>query len=227
MNSLSLSKAFITLLRRDLLLVMRRRSEAVNPVLFFIIVASLFPFGTSSDMALLQKIAPGIVWVAALLATMLSLDAIFRSDFEDGSLEQLMLSPHPASILVLAKVVAHWLVTGVPLLIAAPFMALLYGLPSDALGTLLLSLLIGTPVLSLVGSVGVALTVALRNGGVILSLLILPLYVPVLIFGSGAVELAVEGFSPAANLYMLSAILALAAVLTPWPAAAALRLSLS
>lgn len=227
MNSLSLSKAFITLLRRDLLLVMRRRSEAVNPVLFFIIVASLFPFGTSSDLALLQKIAPGIVWVAALLATMLSLDAIFRSDFEDGSLEQLMLSPHPASILVLAKVVAHWLVTGVPLLIAAPFMALLYGLPSDALGTLLLSLLIGTPVLSLVGSVGVALTVALRNGGVILSLLILPLYVPVLIFGSGAVELAVEGFSPAANLYMLSAILALAAVLTPWPAAAALRLSLS
>lgn len=227
MNSLSLSKAFITLLRRDLLLVMRRRSEAVNPVLFFIIVASLFPFGTSSDLALLQKIAPGIVWVAALLATMLSLDAIFRSDFEDGSLEQLMLSPHPASILVLAKVVAHWLVTGVPLLIAAPFMALLYGLPSDALSTLLLSLLIGTPVLSLVGSVGVALTVALRNGGVILSLLILPLYVPVLIFGSGAVELAVEGFSPAANLYMLSAILALAAVLTPWPAAAALRLSLS
>lgn len=227
MSSLSLTKAFTTLLRRDLLLVMRRRSEAVNPVLFFIIVASLFPFGTGSDAALLQQIAPGIVWVAALLATMLSLDAIFRSDFEDGSLEQLMLSPHPASVLVLAKVTAHWLVTGVPLLIAAPFMALLYGLPSDALVTLLISLLIGTPVLSLVGSVGVALTVALRHGGVILSLLVLPLYVPVLIFGSGAVELAVGGFSPAANLYMLSAILALAVVLTPWPASAALRLSLS
>ena len=227
MSSLSVTKAFMTLLRRDLLLVMRHRSQAVNPVVFFIIVASLFPFGTSSELAVLQKIAPGIVWVAALLATMLSLDAIFRSDFEDGSLEQLMLSPHPASVLVLAKVVAHWLVTGVPLLIAAPFMALLYNLPSEALGTLLLSLLLGTPILSLVGSVGVALTVALRNGGVILSLLVLPLYVPVLIFGSGAVEMAIEGFSPAANLYMLSAILALAAVLTPWPAAAALRLSLS
>ena len=138
-----------------------------------------------------------------------------------------MLSPHPASVLVLAKVVAHWLVTGVPLLIAAPFMALLYNLPTEALGTLLLSLLLGTPILSLVGSVGVALTVALRNGGVILSLLVLPLYVPVLIFGSGAVEMAIEGFSPAANLYMLGAILTLAAVLTPWPAAAALRLSLS
>lgn len=227
MNSLSLTQAFITLLRRDLLLVMRRRSEAINPVLFFIIVASLFPFGTGSDSALLQQIAPGVVWVAALLATMLSLDAIFRSDFEDGSLEQLMLSPHPASVLVLAKVVAHWLVTGLPLLIAAPFMALLYGLPLASLPTLLISLLIGTPVLSLVGSVGVALTVGLRHGGVILSLLVLPLYVPVLIFGSGAVDLAVEGFSPDANLYMLSAMLVLAAVLTPWPAAAALRLSLS
>lgn len=227
MNHLSLSKAFVTLLRRDLMLVMRRRSEAVNPVLFFIIVASLFPFGTGTDSALLQQIAPGIVWVGALLATMLSLDAIFRSDFEDGSLEQLMLSPHPASVLVLAKVMAHWLVTGVPLLIAAPFMALLYGLPSEAMPTLMLSLLIGTPILSLVGSVAVALTVALRHGGVILSLLVLPLYVPVLIFGSGAVELAVGGFSPVANLYMLGAILALATVLTPWPAAAALRLSLS
>jgi heme exporter protein B len=158
---------------------------------------------------------------------MLSLDAIFRSDFEDGSLEQLMLSPHPASVLVLAKVIAHWSVTGLPLLITAPFMAFLYGLPTDASWTLLLSLLIGTPVLSLVGSVGVALTVALRHGGVILSLLVLPLYVPVLIFGSGAVQLTLEGISPAANLYMLSAILALALVLTPWPAAAALRLSLS
>lgn len=227
MSSLSLTKAFFTLLRRDLLLVMRHRAQAINPVVFFIIVASLFPFGTSSELAILQKVAPGIVWVAALLATMLSLDAIFRSDFEDGSLEQLMLSPHPASVLVLAKVVAHWLVTGVPLLIASPIMALLYGLPPEALGTLLLSLLIGTPILSLVGAVGVALTVALRNGGVILSLLVLPLYVPVLIFGSGAVELAIEGFSPVANLYMLSAILAIALVLTPWPAAAALRLSLS
>lgn len=227
MSTLSLTKAFTTLLQRDLLLVMRRRSEAANPILFFIIVASLFPFGTGSNPELLQKIAPGIVWVGALLATMLSLDAIFRSDFDDGSLEQLMLSPHPASVLVLAKVVAHWLVTGVPLLVAAPFMALLYGLPSEAMPTLMISLLIGTPILSLVGSVGVALTVALRHGGVILSLLVLPLYVPVLIFASGAIDLAIDGFSPAANLYMLSAILALSLVLTPWPAAAALRLSLS
>lgn len=227
MDNLSLTKAFSTLLRRDLLLVLRRRSEAVNPVLFFIIVASLFPFGVGSDTVLLTKIAPGVIWVAALLATMLSLDSIFRSDFEDGSLEQLILSPHPASILVLAKVVAHWLVTGIPVLIAAPFMALLYGLSGNALGILVVSLLIGTPILSLVGAVGVALTVALRHSGVILSLLVLPLYVPVLIFGSGAVELAIGGYSPAANLYMLSAIFALAIVLTPWPAAAALRLSLS
>lgn len=227
MSNLSLTKAFTTLLRRDLLLVMRHRTEAVNPVLFFIIVASLFPLATGAEQALLQKMAPGIIWVAALLATMLSLDAIFRSDFEDGSLEQLMLSPHPASVLVLAKVFAHWSVTGLPLLVAAPLMALLYSLPADAVRTLLLSLLIGTPVLSLVGSVGVALTVALRHGGVILSLLVLPLYVPVLIFGSGAVQLTLEGISPTANLYMLSAILALAAVLTPWPASAALRLSLS
>ncbi|MEJ2142412.1 MAG: heme exporter protein CcmB [Gammaproteobacteria bacterium] len=224
---MSLTKAFMRLLRRDLLLVMRHRSQAANPILFFVIVASLFPLATGPEQSLLQKMAPGIVWVAALLATMLSLDAIFRSDFEDGSLEQLMLSPHPASVLVLAKVIAHWSVTGLPLLIAAPFMAFLYGLPTDASWTLLLSLLIGTPVLSLVGSVGVALTVALRHGGVILSLLVLPLYVPVLIFGSGAVQLTLEGISPAANLYMLSAILALALVLTPWPAAAALRLSLS
>ena len=227
MNQRSLFRAFYFLLKRDLVISFRRRSEAVNPLLFFVIVITLFPLGIGAETKLLQAMAPGVIWVAALLAAMLSLDGIFRSDFEDGSLEQLLLSAHPVTVLVLAKVTAHWLVTGLPLLLVAPVLALLLGLPSEGLQALFLTLLLGTPVLSLVGAIGVALTVGLRRGGIIISLLVLPLYIPVLIFGSNAVQVAASGLPVTGQLSMLSALLALALALAPLPTAAALRMSLS
>jgi heme exporter protein B len=219
--------AFAAIVRRDLVLAMRRRSEIANPVLFFILVITLFPLGIGAQPKLLQAIAPGIIWVSALLATMLSLDSLFRSDFDDGSLEQILLSPHPTSILVLGKITAHWLTTGLPLLIVAPLLAVFLGMPSQSLGTLLLTLLLGTPVLSLIGAVGVALTVGLRRGGMILSLLVLPLYVPVLIFASNAVEMAGSGLPVTAQINILIAMLLLALVLAPWPTAAALKMSIN
>ena len=224
---MSLSHAFFAIIRRDLVLALRRRSEMVNPLLFFILVITLFPLGIGAQPHLLQAIAPGIIWVSALLAAMLSLDSLFRSDFDDGSLEQLLLSPHPTSILVLAKVIAHWLVTGLPLLLVAPLLAVFLGLPEHALGTLLLTLLLGTPVLSLIGAIGVALTVGLRRGGMILSLLVLPLYVPVLIFAGNAVEMAVGGLPTDAQISILISILFMSLVLAPWPAAAALKMSMN
>jgi heme exporter protein B len=224
---LSLSQAFIFLLRRDLLLAVRNRAEFANPILFFILVITLFPLALGASPVLLARIAPGVIWVAALLAAMLSLDSIFRSDFDDGSLEQMLLSAHPVAVLVLAKVVAHWLVTGLPLLIAAPLLAEMLGMPSQAQATLLLTILIGTPILSLIGAVGVALTVGLRKGGIILSLLVLPLYVPVLIFAASATENAASGFDVSAQIYMLLAFLCLAISLTPWATGAALRMSTS
>lgn len=227
MNRQSLSKAFYFMLKRDLTLAMRRRAEAANPLLFFILVITLFPIGVGPRVQLLQTMAPGVIWVAALLAAMLSLDSIFRSDFDDGSLEQLLLSAHPVSVLILAKVTAHWLVTGLPLLLVAPVLAIFLGLPQQGVPTLLITLLLGTPVLSLIGAIGVALTVGLRRGGIILSLLVLPLYVPVLIFASNAVEMAASGLPVDAQLSMLSALLALALTLAPLPTAAALRISLS
>lgn len=227
MSQKSLSRAFYFLLKRDLTLAMRRRSEAVNPLLFFVLVITLFPLGVGARVQLLQAMAPGIIWVAALLAAMLSLDSMFRSDFEDGSLEQLLLSAHPVSVLVLAKVTAHWLVTGLPLMLIAPLLAVLLGLPQQGMITLLITLLLGTPVLSLIGAIGVALTVGLRRGGIILSLLVLPLYVPVLIFASNAVEMAASGLPVTAQLSMLTALLAMALTLAPLPTAAALRISLS
>jgi heme exporter protein B len=227
MKRRSTFKAFYFLLKRDLILNFRRRAEIANPLLFFVIVITLFPLGVGAKPQLLQNMAPGVIWVAALLAAMLSLDRIFRSDFEDGSLEQLLLSAHPVSVLVLAKVAAHWLVTGLPLLVVAPLLAVLLGLPGDAMGVLVVTLLLGTPVLSLVGAIGVALTVGLRRGGIILSLLVLPLYIPVLIFASNAVDMAAGGLPVTAQLSMLAAFLALALALAPWPAAAALRISLS
>jgi heme exporter protein B len=223
---MSLFNAFAAIVRRDLVLAMRRRSEMANPVLFFILVITLFPLGIGAQPNLLQAIAPGIIWVSALLATMLSLDSLFRSDFDDGSLEQILLSPHPASILVLGKITAHWLTTGLPLLIVAPLLAVFLGMPNQALSILLITLLLGTPVLSLIGAVGVALTVGLRRGGMILSLLVLPLYVPVLIFASNAVEMAGSGLPVDAQISILLAMLFLALVLTPWPTAAALKMSM-
>ncbi len=227
MNQRSLLRAFYFLLKRDLIISFRRRSEAVNPLLFFVIVVTLFPLGIGAEPKLLTAMAPGVIWVAAMLAAMLSLDGIFRSDFEDGSLEQLLLSGHPVTILVLAKVTAHWLVTGLPLLMIAPVLAILLGLPSEGLQTLFLTLLLGTPVLSLVGAIGVALTVGLRRGGIIISLLVLPLYIPVLIFGSNAVQVAANGMPVTAQLSMLTALLALGLALAPLPTAAALKMSLS
>ncbi|MGZ4990383.1 MAG: heme exporter protein CcmB [Methylobacter sp.] len=224
---MSLSRAFFAVIRRDLVLALRRRSEIANPLLFFILVITLFPLGIGAQPHLLQAIAPGIIWVSALLAAMLSLDSLFRSDFDDGSLEQILLSPHPTSVLVLAKIVAHWLVTGLPLLIVAPLLAVFLGMPSHALGILLLTLLLGTPVLSLIGAIGVALTVGLRRGGMILSLLVLPLYVPVLIFAGNAVQMAGGGLPVDAQINILIAILLLALVLAPMPVAAALKMSIN
>ncbi|MEI8208600.1 MAG: heme exporter protein CcmB [Methylococcales bacterium] len=224
---MSLSNAFFAIIKRDLVLALRRRSEIANPLLFFVLVITLFPLGIGAQPHLLQAIAPGIIWVSALLAAMLSLDSLFRSDFDDGSLEQILLSSYPASILVLAKVIAHWLVTGLPLLIIAPLLAVFLGMPSHSLGILLLTLLLGTPVLSLIGAIGVALTVGLRRGGMILSLLVLPLYVPVLIFASNAVEIASTGLPVSAQINILIAILVMAVVLAPWPTAAALKMSIN
>ena len=226
MNTPSLYRAFSLLLWRDLLLAYRRRTEMINPLLFFVLVTALFPLGIGANPELLRNIAPGIIWVAALLAAILSLDSVFRSDFDDGSLEQFLISAQPLSVLVLAKVIAHWLITGLPLLIVAPLLGLLLDLPGPSIVTLMLTLLLGTPVLSMIGAVGVALTVGLRRGGVILSLLVLPLYIPVLIFAANAVETSGAGLPITAHLSLLSALLVLSLSLTPLATAAALKISL-
>jgi len=227
MTSDSLPRAFALLLKRDLTLAMRHRAEMINPLLFFVLVTSLFPLGIGADPKLLQAVGPGVIWVAALLAALLSLEGIFRSDFEDGTLEQFLLSSHPVSVLVLAKVLAHWLITGLPLLVISPLLGVLLGLPADAIMILLVTLALGTPVLSLIGAVGVALTVGLRKGGMILSLLVLPLYVPLLIFAASAVDTAAAGLPVTAHLSLISALLVLSLSLSPLATAAALRISLS
>ena len=227
MNSDSLTRAYLILIRRDLILAVRHRAEIANPILFFILVTSLFPLGIGANPNLLQAVAPGVIWVAALLAALLSIENVFRSDFEDGSLEQYLLSSHPVSVLVLAKITAHWLVTGLPLLLISPLLGILLGLPVEGIKILFITLLLGTPVLSLVGAVGVALTVGLRKGGMILSLLVLPLYVPLLIFASSAVDAAAAGLPVTAHLSLITALLVLALSLSPFATAAALRVSLS
>ncbi len=227
MKGANLGSAFVAMFRRDLVLAYRHRSQIANPLLFFIIVVSLFPLGISPEQALLRRIAPGVIWVAALLAAMLSLETIFRSDYEDGTLELMLLSPYPTSLLVLAKVLAHWLVSGLPLLLLAPLLGVLLKLDPGALPVLMATLLLGTPVLILVGAIGVALTVGLRNGGVLLSLLVLPLYIPVLIFAANAVSNAAAGLDVTGQLALLGALLALALALAPPATAAALRISLN
>lgn len=222
----SLSKAFVAIIKRDLTLALRTRSEIANPLIFFVIIVSLFPLAVSPEPGLLKTMAPGVIWVAALLSTMLSMDSIFRSDFEDGSLEQMLLSPHPMPILVLGKVIAHWLASGLPLIFLAPLLGVLLFLPNEAMPALLATLALGTPVLSLVGAIGVALTVGLRRGGVLLSLLVLPLYIPVLIFASNAIATAAADLSIKGQLYFLAAMFALALTLAPLATAAALRISL-
>jgi len=219
--------AWTQIFKRDLLIAFRRRSEIIHPLIFFVMVISLFPLAIGDDKVLLQKIAPAIIWVTALLATMLSLDNLFRSDFEDGSLEQMTLLKTPLSFLVTAKITAHWFITGLPLILITPLLAVLLYLPVDTISMLLLTLLLGTPTLSLIGAVGIALTVGLRQGGVILSLLILPLYIPVLIFATLALQNTEQGFSAEAQLAMMLAILVLAITLSPFAIAAALKVSLN
>ena len=216
---------FRTIVMRDLTLAMRRRSDVVSTLFFFVIVVSLFPLGVGPDLNTLRQIAPGVVWVAALLASMLALERLFSVDFNDGALEQMLLTPQPISLLVLGKVVAHWLVTGLPLVLMAPLLGLQYDLPAEALKVLIISLLLGTPALSLIGAIGAALTLGLRGGGVLVSLLVLPLTVPVLIFGAGAVEANISGLGEAGHLYLQGAILLLSLLFGPLATAAALRVS--
>jgi heme exporter protein B len=217
--------AFAALVVRDLRLGLARRGELFNPLFFFVLVVTLFPLGVGPDPSVLRLLAPGVVWVAALLATLLSAERMFRSDFEDGSLEQLLLGPQPLALLVFAKTLAHWLLTGVPLTLLAPLLGALLHLPAEALGTLCLSALLGTPVLSLVAAIGVALTVGLRRGGLLLALIILPLYIPVLIFATSAVAATAMGLPAHGQFAMLGAFLALALGLAPLATGAALRIS--
>ncbi|MEK6596094.1 MAG: heme exporter protein CcmB, partial [Pseudomonadota bacterium] len=193
---------------------------------FFIIVVSLFPLSVGPEMNMLRTMAPGVVWVAALLASMLSLGRMFSNDYLDGTLEQMLLSPQSLSLLVLGKALAHWLVTGVPLVLMAPVLGIQYDLPVDALFVLTVTLLLGTPVLSLIGAIGAALTLGLRGGGVLVSLLVLPLYIPVLIFGAGAVEANMAGVGFDAHLSLIGAFLLVSLVFAPWAAASSLRVSL-
>ena len=212
-------------INRDLTLAVRRMSDVLTTLFFFIIVVSLFPLGVGPEVDTLRAIAPGVVWVAALLATMLALGRLFSGDYGDGTLEQMLLTPQPLSLLVLGKVIAHWLVSGAPLVMIAPLLGLQFGMSHDELRVLMLTLLLGTPALSLVGAVGAALTLGVRGGGVLVSLLVLPLYVPVLIFGAGAVTAARSGLGAEAHLSLLGAFLVLALCFAPWVAAAGLRIS--
>ena len=223
----SLLNAFSAVIKRDLLLAYRFRAELINPLAFFVMVITLFPLALGAEIALLKRIAPAIIWVAALLASLMSIENLFRADYDDGSLELMVMTPHPLSILVLAKVIGHWLVSSVPLLFIAPLMGMMLHMDTDIIGVLMLTLLLGTPVLSLIGSIAVALTLGLRKGGALLAILVLPLYVPILIFASSAIDAAMTGFPVSGHLSMMCAILFLAFTLTPLPTAAALKMSLS
>ncbi len=223
----SLLAAFWTVLQRDLLLAFRHRGELLNPPLFFLMTVSLYPLGISPETEILRTIAPGIIWIAALLAALFSLENLFKADFADGTLEQLALSPHPLPLLIGAKVLAHWLVSGLPMVLLAPLLAVLLSLTPAATTALVATLALGTPLLSLIGAVGTALTVGLRRGGVLLTLLVLPLYIPVLIFATGAVSAAGAGLPIEGQLYFLAALLVLAVTLAPLAIAAAIRIGLS
>jgi heme exporter protein B len=210
---------------RDLILAWRRRADVLATLFFFIIVTSLFPLGIGPERETLRTIAPGVVWVAALLASMLSLGRTFGNDYQDGTLEQLLLTPQPTYLVVLAKVLAHWLVSGLPLVVIAPVLGLQFGLTENSLLIVMASLLLGTPVLSVIGSIGAALTLDLRAANVLVALLVLPLYIPVLIFGSGAVQSSVNGTGARAWLLLLAATLIVSLVFAPWATSAALKIS--
>jgi heme exporter protein B len=226
MNTLGLAPVLATVVRRDLTLALRRRSDVLTTFFFFVIVVSLFPLGVGAQSSILRSIAPGVVCVAALLASMLALVRLFASDFDDGTLEQTTLSPQPLVLLVAAKVFAHWLVSGLPLVLVTPLVGMQFDLPVDALGVMTLALLLGTPCLSLIGAIGAALTLGVRGAGGLLALLVLPLYIPVLIFGAGAVSATVSGMPANGQISVLGAFLLIALVLGPWASAAALRIAL-
>ena len=225
-NALGLGGVLLAVLRREVALAVRQKGEVLTPLVFFVVIASLFPLGIGPESALLLRMAPGVLWVSALLAAMLSLQRLFATDYADGSLEQMVLSGTPLSLLVAAKALAHFLLSGLPLVLMAPVLGLQFGLDSRALGILMLSLLLGTPTLSLIGAIGAALTLGVRGAGVLLSLLTLPLYIPVLIFGAGAVEADAAGLGANGHLSLLAALLVLSAFFAPLATATALRISL-
>ena len=217
---------FLQIVARDVRLAFRQGGATMLVVVFFVLAVALFPLGVGPETAVLRRIAPGVIWVAALLAAMLSLDRLFQVDFEDGSLDQLALAPLPLELVAAAKCLAHWISTGLPLVVISPLLGVLLELNGEAYGALLLAMAAGTPSLSLVGGIGAALTVSIRRGGVLLSLLVLPLYIPVLIFGTGAIDAAATGLGGGAHLLVLAALLAAALPLAPWAIAGALRLNL-
>lgn len=220
-------KSFWIILKRDLLLALRRRSEVFTVLFFFMVVISLFPLGVGTEDRILKQIAPGVVWIAALLASTLALDRLFASDYLDGTLEQFTLMPQSLPVMVLAKMVAHWLLTGLPLVLISPLVGLFYHLPIDSIMVMMLVLLIGTPILSMIGAIGAALTLGLRGGGVLISLLVLPFYIPVLVYGSGAISTSMlEGLSIQPYLLLMAAFGLLSVIFTPWATAAALKISL-
>lgn len=219
-------RAFAFIVRRELRLALRRQGDLLNVIVFFVVISSLFPLGVGPEPNQLRAMAGGVAWIAALLAALLSLPRLFAADYGDGTLEQMLVSPQPLALVVLAKIAAHWLCTGLPLTLAAPLIGLQYGLPADALWVLLISLLIGTPVLSLLGAAGAALTLGVRGGGALLGLLLLPLCTPVLVFGAGAVTATLTGINPSTHLSLLGAFLAVSSLVGPWAACAALRVAL-
>jgi len=223
----SYRQLFFSVYKKDVLLAFRQRSEIINPLLFFLIVISLFPLGIGPEPQLLARMAPGIIWVAALLSTMLGLDKIFRDDYQDGSLEQLLMSPYPTSLIVVAKIAAHWTITGLPLVLMSPMFGLLLNMDSNSMQAAVVTLLIGTPLLSLIGAIGAGLTVGLQKGGILLSLLVLPLYIPVLIFATSAIDTSAMSLDYTAQLAILGAMLAVGLVMAPFAVSSALKVSVS
>lgn len=223
---LATATAFRAVLTRDLTLAFRHRGDMANPLIFFVMVATLVPLGVTPESGQLALLAPGMIWVMALLASLLSAETLFLADHRDGSLEQLALSPQPLWLLVLAKIIVHWLVTGLPLTLLSPLLGVMLALPQAGFGPLVVSLLLGTAALSMIGAIGAALTVAIPRGGLLLSLIVMPLYMPVLIFGASAVQLAVDGISPSGALAILGALLAFSCLISPFATAGALRVSL-
>lgn len=219
-----IASAFLLIIKREFYLAFRAKQAFINPLIFFVIVTSLFPLAISPDTKILQLLAPGVIWIAALLATLLSLDKLFKTDFDDGSLEQMILSGFPLTILTLAKVGSYWLLTSLPLIIISPVIALMFHLPMKGIIAMILSLLLGTPILCLLGAIGSALTVGLRNSAILLTLLILPLYIPILIFGSSIISTALIGLTYNGQLALLGALLALALSLCPLAIAGSLRI---